>query len=194
LSRGHPMARPCRIWCRCSILHPPRDLRSQTPMGTGLTLVARGNDAGLESPCQAPRRRNRYRALRGGDSAVTHSGYSSYCVRFVTRTGPRWEEAMMRRIAILVGTIHCSRCDSAVRNAGGTSQSSRPKRIIKAQQVPSRSVSTNVDVAPKGFGAGDYYVFHIRLTEFEGRAHRAHRRNSARSSSSSTRPRAISAS
>ena len=75
----------------------------------------------------------------------------------------------MRRIAILVGTIALlAGATAPFVHAGGTSEASNPRRIIKVQQVPKSFVSTNVDVAPKGFGAGDYYVFHIRLQNLKG--------------------------
>jgi hypothetical protein len=77
--------------------------------------------------------------------------------------------AMMRRIAFLVGAIALlGGVIVPFVDAEGTSESRSPKRIIKVQQVPKSFVSTNVDVAPKGFGAGDYYVFHIRLQNLKG--------------------------
>lgn len=76
---------------------------------------------------------------------------------------------MMRRIAILVGTIALlASVTVPFVDAGGKSGSGAPRRIIRVKQVPKSFVSTNVDVAPKGFGAGDYYVFHIRLQNLKG--------------------------
>ncbi len=73
------------------------------------------------------------------------------------------------RTAILVATLALLASVTApLVSAGGRSESGGPKRIIKVRQVPKSFVSTNVDVAPKGFGAGDYYVFHIRLQDSKG--------------------------
>jgi hypothetical protein len=76
---------------------------------------------------------------------------------------------MMRRVAILAGTIVVlAGVTVPFVYAGRASGSGSPARIIKLRQVPKSFTSTNVDVAPKGFGPGDYYVFHIRLQNLKG--------------------------